>query len=584
MSKPHSSQDFAGRRQGGTLAPVLACVLLALVATGVAAFGSAYTVQLATDVVQAIVLAYAWNLLGGYTGYISFGQVAFFGIGGYTTAMLVLHTPIPWYAAVFCGGAIAVLLAALVGPIMLRLRGILFALGMLGLARILETIFTDWSYPGGAAGTVLVGTLTPVTVYALMVLTAIAAFATNFFFIRSGFGLDAMSIREDEYAATALGVSANKVKTLVFAISALFPAIAGGLTAWNRSFIDPPSAFDPTIDLLTIVFVLFGGIGSLWGPLVGASFLMLVGEVLLVQLPTIKLALYGVIVIAIVLLLPGGIVSLVNRAGWLKRKPVLAPARLPEEAAPQAQGAKTTGHGEGPVLELQNLSVRFGGHVAVDDVSLAVHAGETLCIIGANGAGKTTLFNAIAGAVPLAQGSVRLYGRDITALPLSRRVHLGIARTFQIPRLLIDLTVWENVLLAARHGRQAHRAVEHTAWVIRAVGLEDLWLQPAATLSPGRQRELELARVLAAQPDIVLLDEVMAGMTGDERERVRQVIRRLPELGVQAVICVEHVISAVADLSDRMLVLDFGRKIAHDVPDKVLNDPAVVRAYLGDVA
>jgi branched-chain amino acid transport system permease protein len=584
MSKPHSSRNSTACHRGGTLAPVLACVLLALVATGVAAFGSAYTVQLATDVVQAIVLAYAWNLLGGYTGYISFGQVAFFGIGGYTTAMLVLHTPIPWYMAVFCGGAIAVLLAALVGPIMLRLRGILFALGMLGLARILETIFTDWSYPGGAAGTVLVGTLTPVTVYALMVLTAIAAFATNFFFIRSGFGLDAMSIREDEYAATALGVSANKVKTLVFAISALFPAIAGGLTAWNRSFIDPPSAFDPTIDLLTIVFVLFGGIGSLWGPLVGASFLMLVGEVLLVQLPTIKLALYGVIVIAIVLLLPGGIVSLVNRAGWLKRKPVLAPARLPEEAAPQAQGAKTTGHGEGPVLELQNLSVRFGGHVAVDDVSLAVHAGETLCIIGANGAGKTTLFNAIAGAVPLAQGSVRLYGRDITALPLSRRVHLGIARTFQIPRLLIDLTVWENVLLAARHGRQAHRAVEHTAWVIRAVGLEDLWLQPAATLSPGRQRELELARVLAAQPDIVLLDEVMAGMTGDERERVRQVIRRLPELGVQAVICVEHVISAVADLSDRMLVLDFGRKIAHDVPDKVLNDPAVVRAYLGDVA
>jgi ABC-type branched-subunit amino acid transport system ATPase component len=116
------------------------------------------------------------------------------------------------------------------------------------------------------------------------------------------------------------------------------------------------------------------------------------------------------------------------------------------------------------------------------------------------------------------------------------------------------------------------------------VGLEDLWLQPAATLSPGRQRELELARVLAAQPDIVLLDEVMAGMTSDERERVRQVIRRLPELGVQAVICVEHVISAVADLSNRMLVLDFGRKIAHDVPDKVLNDPAVVRAYLGDVA
>ena len=584
MSDPHSSRYSVMRHKGGKLVPILACVVLALIATGVPAFGSAYTIQLATDIVQAIVLAYAWNLLGGYTGYISFGQVSFFGIGGYTTAILVLHTPIPWYAAVFCGGAIAALVAALVGPIMLRLRGILFALGMLGLARILETLFIDWSYPGGAAGTVLAGTLTPVAVYVFMVLIAVAAFATNFFFIRSGFGLDAMSIREDEDAATALGVSTNKIKTLVFAISALFPALVGGLTAWNRSFIDPPSAFDPTIDLLTIVFVLFGGIGSLWGPLIGASFLMLIGELLLVHLPAIKLALYGVIVIVIVLLLPGGIISLVNRAGWLKRKPVLAPDHLPEGTDPQTQGTQTAERDGRPVLELQNLSVRFGGHVAVDDVSLAVNTGETLCIIGANGAGKTTLFNAIAGAVPLAQGSVRLYGRDITALPLSRRVHLGIARTFQIPRLLTDLTTWENVLLAARHGRQSHRAVEHTAWVIRAVGLEDLWLAQTATLSPGRQRELELARVLAAQPDIVLLDEVMAGMTSDERERVRQVIRRLPELGVQAVICVEHVISAVADLSNRMLVLDFGHKIAHDVPDKVLNDPAVVRAYLGDVA
>ena len=586
MSAPHSSRGSVVRHKGGKLAPLLACVLFTLAAIGIPAFGSAYTIQLATDIVQAIVLAYAWNLLGGYTGYISFGHVSFFGIGAYTMAMLVLHASIPWYIAVFCGGAVAVLVAALVGPIMLRLRGILFALGMLGLARILETLFTDWTYPGGAAGTVLAGTLTPVAVYALMVLIAVTAFATNFFFMRSGFGLDAMSIREDEDAATALGVSTTKVKTIVFAISALFPALAGGLTAWNRSFIDPPSAFDPTIDLLTIVFVLFGGIGSLWGPLVGASFLMLVGELLLVRLPTLKLALYGVIVIAIVLLLPGGIISLVNRAGWLKRKPVLAPPHLPGGADPQTQGqdSKAAGHDERPVLELRNLSVRFGGHVAVDNVSFEVDTGEILCIIGANGAGKTTLFNAIAGAVPLAQGCVRLHGRDITALPLSRRVHLGIARTFQIPRLLVDLTVWENVLLAARHGRQSHRAVEHTAWVIRAVGLEELWLAQATTLSPGRQRELELARVLAAQPDIVLLDEVMAGMTGDERERVRQVIRQLPQLGVRAVICVEHVISAVADLSNRMLVLDFGHKIAHDVPDKVLNDPAVVKAYLGDVA
>jgi branched-chain amino acid transport system permease protein len=565
---------------------VLFVCALCLAGVAIPLYGSAYAIQLATDVVQAVVLAYSWNLLAGYTGYLSFGHVAFFGIGAYATAMLVLHTPIPWYLAVFLGGAAAVGVAVVVGPVMLRLRGILFALGMLGLARILETVFTDWQFPGGGAGTVISGDLTPVAVYGLMVLTGVAAFAANLFIERSGFGLDAMSIREDEDAALALGVPTNRVKTFVFVASALFPAIAGGLVAWNRSYIDPPSAFDPTMDLLAIVFVLFGGVGTLWGPLIGASVLMLVAEVLLVQLPAVKLALYGLIMIGVVLWLPGGIVSLVNRlGGHLVRRPVLVPAAIAPDAEPSAPAAPAERREAGdPVLAVQDVSVRFGGHVAVDGVSFEVGEGEILCIIGANGAGKTTLFNAITGAVPISQGRVSLFGGDITRVPLYGRVHLGIARTFQIPRLLADLTVWENVLVAARHGRQARRAVEYAASVIHILGLEPLMLERAATLSPGRQRELELARVLAAQPDVVLLDEVMAGMTRDEQETVRQVIRRFPELGVRAVVCVEHVIAAVADLSDRMLVLDFGRKIAHGTPDAVLNDPTVVRAYLGDVA
>ncbi len=592
MSHSATPNHSAAHRPASMWAMPLVCALFIVIAIAVPAFGSAYTVQLVTDVAQAVILAYSWNLLAGYTGYLSFGHVAFFGIGAYATAMLVLHTPVPWYLAVFIGAGAAVIVALVVGPVMLRLRGILFALGMLGLARIMETIFTDWDYPGGAAGTVLNGELTPVAVYALMVLTGVAVFGVNLFVEKSGFGLDAMSVREDEDAALALGVPTNRVKTIVFAVSALFPAIAGGLAAWNRSYIDPPSGFDPTIDLLTIAFVLFGGIGTLWGPLIGASTLMVVAEVLLVRLPAIKLALYGVIMIFVVLMLPGGIVSLVNRfGGRLARRPALVPAAYPENFDPRVSKQAPAGDesvltsGEGvPVLDVKGISVHFGGHVAVDDVSFQVGEGEILCVIGANGAGKTTLFNAITGAVPASHGSLRLFGKDITAVPLYGRVRMGIARTFQIPRLMADLTVWENVLVAARHGRQAAHAVEHTYWVLRTLKLEPLMLERAAMLSPGRQRELEMARVLAVQPDVVLLDEVMAGMTREEQETVRGVIRQFPRLGVHAVICVEHVIAAVADLSDRMLVLDFGRKIAHDAPTAVLNDPAVVRAYLGDVA
>ncbi|HEX7386567.1 MAG TPA: branched-chain amino acid ABC transporter ATP-binding protein/permease [Castellaniella sp.] len=563
-------------------------IVLCVVGLAVPAYGSAYTIQFATDIIQAVILAYSWNLLAGYTGYLSFGHVAFFGIGAYATAMLVMHTAVPWYLSVFVGGMVSVAVAVLVGPIMLRLRGILFALGMLGLARIMETIFTDWQFPGGAGGTVISGDLTPVAVYGIMLLTGVAAFAANLFIEKSGFGLDAMSVREDEDAALALGVPTNKVKTLVFALSALFPAIAGGLVAWNRSYIDPPSAFDPTMDLLTIVFVLFGGIGTLWGPLIGAAVLMAVAEVLLVKVPAIKLALYGLIVIVVVLRLPGGVVSLINRlGGHLVRKPVRVPETFPadiERLAPAVSSTALEVVTARPVLQVRDVSVRFGGHVAVNKVSFEVNEGEILCVIGANGAGKTTLFNAITGAVPISEGQISLFGKDITAVPLYGRVHMGIARTFQIPRLLGDLTVWENVLVAARHGRQSHRAAEYSAAVMHILGLEELKLEQAGMLSPGRQRELEIARVLAVQPDVVLLDEVMAGMTRDEQETVRNVIRRFPELGVHAVICVEHVIAAVADLSDRMLVLDFGHKIAHGVPDEVLNDPVVVRSYLGDVA
>jgi branched-chain amino acid transport system permease protein len=569
----------AARRSGpgGWIAPAV-LALAALVA--VPALGSAYAVQLVTDILIYTALAYGWNLISGYTGYLSFGQVSFYGIGAYATGVLVVHSPVPWYVDVCLGGLLAALAAALLGPIMLKVRGILFALSMLGLGRILSVAVSDWDYAGGGNGMTLPAELTPIAVYAGAALLALAGFALNAWFARSGFGLDAMSIREDENAAQAVGVPVTRVKVIAFVLSAVLAGIAGGLVAWNRSYIDPPSMFDPTIDLQTVVFVLLGGIGTVWGPLLGSVVLTLIGEVLLVRVPNLELAVFGLIVILIVRGLPGGLVSLANRWGWLRRPVVLAPRHLPH-AEPPAALPRPAGQAA-PVLQVDGLSVRFGGLVAVNDVSFSVAAGETIAIIGANGAGKTTLFNAITGFVAASGGALHLRGRPVGHLPAWRRAQTGMARTFQIPRLMRPMTIWENVLAAARHGRQQHRAVAHAAWVVHTVGLTDMWLEPISRLTPGQQRLLEFARVLALNPDLVLLDEVMAGMTRDEQEEVRSVVRRLGTYGVSAVVMVEHVLSAIVDLVDRMIVLDFGSKIAEDVPERVLHDPAVIRAYLGE--
>jgi branched-chain amino acid transport system permease protein len=567
----------ARRRPWG---PALGLVVLVLLAAA-PLLRSGYVLQFATDILSFVALTYSWNLISGLTGYLSFGQVTFFGIGAYATALIVQHSPIPWYLAIPLAVVLSGCVAFLLGAVMLRLRGIMFAIGMLGLARILAVVIANWSFAGGAVGLTLPAELTPIAVYVGTWVVALFAFGLNAWFLHSQFGLRAMSVRDDEGAAAALGVDTKRIKILTFVLSALAPAAIGGLVAWNRSFIDPASAFDPTMDLQLLVFTLFGGIGTLFGPLLGTLVLMLVGEQLWAYVPDLQLALYGGLVIVVVLAFPGGLVGLANRFGWLRRQPILAPARFPTKIVPPP--APPPHQAGAPILEVRDLSVRFRGLVALDGLSFCVQQGESVTILGANGAGKTTMFNVVTGFLPPSEGSVHYAGRQVDEFVAFQRARAGIARTFQIPRLMESMTVWENVLLAGGNGRLSHRAVEQTAWALHITRLAPMWLGSVGRLSPGQQRRLELARALALGPTLLLLDEVMAGMTVDDQEEIREVLRRLPEFGVAAVAGIEHVISAVADISDRMIVLDHGRKIAEGVPAVVLRDPVVIESYLGEI-
>jgi len=542
--------------------------------------------QLATDVAMFIALAYSWNVISGYTGYVSFGQVLFFGYGAMATALMIIHWSLPWPVAVALAGMSSGVLALPIGAVMLRLRGIFFALGMFGLVFVASLVCSQWDLVGGSTGLVIPGTLQPGPVLVAMTIIACLGFAMNFYVSRSFFGLRAMAVRDDEEAAAASGVPTTRVKVVAFMMSAVLPAAAGGVVAYNRAFIDHSTVFDAAIDLQVIVFVLAGGIGTLWGPMIGAILLTLANDRISEAIPDYELALFGLLVIVITIFLPGGVVSAVSRWGWLPRDIVKGRDDLP----PREELERELGIGDHPVaahdhshplLECHEIDVRFGGVRALRGVTFKVERGETRFIIGANGAGKTTLFNTVTGLVRPSAGSVLFDGEDLARVPPHHLARRGLARTFQIPRPFESLTVWENVLVGALGGGRADHAVAQASWVIHVLDLEDIRHELTETLAVGHRRMLELARALAANPKMILLDEVMAGMSEDELERVRGAIRLMPSVGVDAVVGIEHVIKGIIDISTEITVLDGGATLLSGEPREILAHPDVVRAYLG---
>lgn len=580
-SRPRRASGRSDLLQAG------AFVLLAGALLAWAFGGNDYNLQLGIDVLMFVTLAYSWNVISGFAGYVSFGQVVFFGLGALSTALMIIHLEWSWYVAAAASGVVAGLVAIPVGLIMLRLRGIYFALGMAGLVYITALLSTQSDALGGSTGLLVPGELAQGQLLVGGLVVATAAFALNWYLTRSKLGLQAMAIRDDEDVAAAMGVRTMRIKVTAFALSAVLPAVFGGISAYNRSFIESSTVFSPTMELQTLLFVIAGGIGTLWGPMIGSVLLTFVNNAVTASLPEYQLGLFGLLTVLIVILLPGGIVSLGNRLGWLCRVIVKAPAELPPEKELfdklyGDESAQVDKPKSDELLVCRDVGVSFGGVHALTGVDFTVRRGETVCIIGANGAGKTTLFNAITGMVRPSSGEIVFDGSSSVGSSPQALARRGLGRTFQIPRPFESMTVWENILVAAMGGRQSAHAVDQAAWVVRVLHLEDIWLDPVVSLPVGHRRMVELGRALALQPEIILLDEVMAGMSHAELERVRETIRRMPSFGVGAVAGIEHVITAIIDLADRIVVLDEGRMILEGPPEEILRHPEVIRAYLGE--
>lgn len=529
-------------------------------------YADGYYLALGISVLYFTILATAWAMFSGPTRYVSLATVAFFGLGAYTAA--ALGETMPWPVVVLAAAGLGALTAAITGLSTLRLSGIYFVIFSFGLAELIRQLVIWYEVNiHKSVGRYLFSAVTQDILYwQLLGLTALV-FLVGWLFGRSRYGLALRAIGADETAASHSGIDATRVKLGVFVLSATFMAMTGAVMAPRWTYIDPAIAFNPTISFQVVIMALLGGAGSLFGPVLGVVPLVLLFEVLTATLPNHFSIVLGVIFVLIVMALPNGVIGLFRTGRW--RIPVGSPA---------AASVRTMN--KAPLLAVEGVSKSFSGLRAVDGVSFTVAAGEIIGIIGPNGSGKTTLLNTLSGALKPSSGTIRFSGTVLTGLRAHQIARLGLARTFQLVRVMPDLTVAENVA-AARLFSTSDGSDTTGRELLDLVGLGTMHEALARELTYIDQKRLELARALALRPRLVLLDEWLAGLNPSELETGIALIAKLRERGL-TIIMVEHVMDAIRALCGHCIVMNAGRVIARGAPDEVLADPKVVAAYLGD--
>ena len=563
--------------------------LLVLAAFAVAGFANEYYLFLLIIGTLTVIVGVGLNVLMGLTGQISFGHVGFYAIGAYATA--ALSTKLGWnfwwtlpVSAVLTG-----LVGALLGLVALRVKGPYLAMITIAFAFVVEFSTIEWeSVTGGQNGLMNIpfpafgswslgprGTAVATVIIAAGVLLLYKRLA------QSGWGLAMRAVRDSETAAGSTGVNALAVRTLAFTVSAVLAGIAGSFFAATTTFI-APSTFTFFQSILFVLAVVIGGTERTYGPVIGAAIVVGLPE-LLSGWAEYRVLMFGVLLLLVLLFAPSGIAgAMARRFGRVRPEGAATPASAQLLVA---SGSQTRS------LAVNDIGISFGGLRAVSEVSISASCGQVTSIIGPNGAGKTTVLNLICGFYKPSDGSIRLGDIELAGRPAFEVARAGIARTFQTPQLFEQMTVLENLLVAMQRGQLGSPFVDLTSSVSGAraqkarallnyVGYTGSMQRLAGDLPHIDKRLLEIARALALRPSILMLDEPAAGLNHSDKLVLAKLLRQIANADL-AVVLIEHDMSLVMGISDQLVVLDAGARIAHGAPEQVRSDKAVIAAYLG---
>lgn len=571
----------------------IAAALLAVVSQ----LGNDYHLRIAFTMCVYFICALGMNVLVGFAGLKSLGQAGLFAAGAYAAALFTSRWDLdPWLsfalAAVVAGG-----FGVLIALPSLRVKGPYLAMVTLAFGIVVEKIISEWTdVLGGAQGLYGIKPLTwngaPLSSTQWVVFGIVLGAITHLLLrnlLRGRFGRALLSLSADEIASSSVGVRVYRAKVLAFTVAAVTCGMAGAMVAQQNQYINS-DFITFHLSIFILLLVMFGGAGTVAGPLVGAISLTLI-DVLLARWPAAQHFVYGALLLFALYAMPGGVMGSVNQ--WLgKRSSAKSRALAPSTSVDLLFNSG----GSGEMLSVNKICKAYGGVKTAQSVSFSLQRGHVHALIGPNGAGKTTMINMLTGIVAPDSGSIRFEGRELVGMPVHATCVAGLGRTFQNLRLFGDLSVLDNVKLG-RHARMkngflssllglpsTHReeamASERALVLLQMVGLDHLADSPAGSLPYGLQRRVELARALATDPHLLLLDEPAAGLNPQETAELGDLLVRISRMGL-TILMVEHHMDMVMRVSDHVIVLDYGVKIAEGTPAQIQSNNTVIEAYLG---